>query len=112
MRDGKVVSFDREYTFKAWENTTLTAVYKEFKPNLTKEFRKIILDSFVIDGENGALMAEFIGFSDAVEKGIMFGETSRSAMTTDDTQYTIVNDTGKEAIGYAILPDGTLITDK
>ena len=56
-------------------------------------------------------MAEFVGLDHAVEKGIMLG-TKRIAMSSKDNQFTVINDEGESEIkGYAILENGTLITD-
>ena len=56
-------------------------------------------------------MAEFIGFENAVEKGIMLGN-KRYAMTTERSQFTIVNDENASEIkGYAIFKDGTIVYD-
>ncbi len=51
-------------------------------------------------------MAEFIGFGDAKEKGIMFG-TQKIAMTTDKAQFTVTNDTTADVTvtGYAIVDE-------
>jgi len=110
-KDGKAVSFDRSYTFKAWEDTELRAVYNAYKPSLAREFFRIIIKNFDI-GDDSAVMAEFIGLEDAIEKGVMFGDTNRSAMTTDDTQYSIIDDVDGEPCGYAIFSDGTIVYDK
>ncbi|MBE6966269.1 MAG: hypothetical protein E7441_09595 [Ruminococcaceae bacterium] len=66
LRDGQIVGFGKTYSFYAYEDCELTAVYKEYEP-INKTLRKIILDTM----EDGRLMAEFIGFGDAAEKGIM-----------------------------------------
>ena len=51
-------------------------------------------------------------FEDAVEKGIMLG-TKRFAMTTDASQFTLVNDIdATDVTGYAIFKDGTIVFDK
>lgn len=111
----EIVSFDRTYSFYAYEDCTLTAVYKVFEP-ISKSLRKIILTNA---GTNN-IMAEFIGLSDAVEKGIIFGGTSisdagivKSAMTTGGSQYVVENDKSYTSYtGYAILTDGSVIYDK
>jgi len=71
--------------------------------------RKILLGTLPA-GEDTAVMAEFIGFSDAVEKGIIFGG-KKIPMLTDKSQFTLTNDTDStvEVTGYAIINDnGTL----
>jgi len=115
----EVVSLEPEYTFYAWENTTVTAEYGDDAPMFTGEKLKIIIDSFDVNGETG-VMAEFIGLSDAVEKGIMFtdtasSETRKMAMTTKDKQFTVIANMLGTYTGYAIVGDEangyTLITD-
>lgn len=102
----EIVSFDKEYTFYAFENCEVTAVYSAYESatsqgTLAANFRKIILTNL---GGN-QYMAEFIGFSDAVEKGIAIG-TNRIAMTTDKTQFTLDAETTEGVNGYAIGSDG------
>ena len=74
--------------------------------------RKIIISS-VAAGNESAIMAEFIGFGDALEKGVMIGNR-KIAMTTTDNQFTVVTD--DEVTGYAIVGNATdgyeQITDK
>ncbi len=115
----EVVSLEPEYTFYAWENTTVTAEYGDDAPMFTGEKLKIIIDSFDVNGETG-IMAEFIGLSNAVEKGIMFtdaasSETRKMAMTTKDNQFTVIANMSGTYTGYAIVGDKangyTLITD-
>jgi len=111
----EIVSIDSIYEFNAWESCTVTAVYEEYTFNGTA--MKIIIDSFDVGSETG-VMAEFIGLSDAVEKGIMFtdsdNKTTKIAMTTKDNQFTVVADEPGKYVGYAILKNETahtLITD-
>ena len=100
----EIVSADREYSFKAWENCTVTAVYGE--NNYGGSTRKIVIDSFFA-GNTPAVMAEFIGFgNNVVEKGIMFGET-RIAMTTPGNQFTVTGSAGETFKGYAIVKNDT-----
>ncbi|MBQ2741893.1 MAG: hypothetical protein IJF32_03730 [Oscillospiraceae bacterium] len=110
--DPEIVSTDEEYSFYAWENCTVTAVYGDAKPSLAKDMRKIIISS-VAAGNESAIMAEFIGFGDALEKGVMIGNR-KIAMTTTDNQFTVVTD--DEVTGYAIVGNATdgyeQITDK
>ncbi|MBE6912932.1 MAG: hypothetical protein E7473_10445 [Ruminococcaceae bacterium] len=110
-KDGVIVSTSETYEFYAWkDSTTVEAVYVTEDFTFTGKAMKILLDSFSA-GDKTALMAEFIGFEDAVEKGIMLG-TKRFAMTTNASQFTIVNDTTEtEVTGYAIFKDGTIVYD-
>lgn len=111
-KDGAVITTSPTYTFNAWESCTVTAVYGDAAPTLGKEMRKIILSSFNV-GNEPAVMAEFIGFEDALEKGIMFG-TKRVAMTSDKTQFSVIDDIDGEICGYAIVNDGgelKIVTD-
>ncbi len=117
MKNNEIVSVDKTYTFYAWENCIVKAVYEDhyYKGNTMK----ILIDSFDVDEGVTGVMAEFIGLGSAVEKGIMFtatGETeaTKIAMTTKDNQFTVVADKPGTYVGYAILAGGnpfTLITD-
>ena len=111
----EIVSVDESYEFKAWESCTVTAVYDEY--NYEGNTMKIVIDTFTAGNETG-VMAEFIGLSDAVEKGIMFtdsnSETTKIPMTTADSQFTVLADAAGTYAGYAILKSGevyNLITD-
>jgi len=108
----EIVSAKKEYTFNAYEECTVNAVCNG-AVDLEKAMRKIILSTFTA-GEETAIMAEFIGFEDALEKGIMFGNR-KIAMNTDKTQFTVINDANSPTTvtGYAIINDGALkkITD-
>ncbi len=101
---GQIVSLDETYTFNAWEPCTVTAVYNG-NVELANP-RKIVLSTFSVGDNLTAVMAEFIGFDGAKEKGIMFG-TKKIAMTTDYAQFTITNDTDAAVTvtGYAIVGD-------
>ncbi|MBQ2743586.1 MAG: hypothetical protein IJF32_12385 [Oscillospiraceae bacterium] len=113
----EIVSVDKTYTFKAWEDCTVKAEYEAH--NYTGAKMKIIIDTF--DAATGVtgVMAEFIGLDSAVEKGIMFTDseanTTKIAMTTKDNQFTVIADESGTYEGYAIVgnaTDGyTLITD-
>lgn len=113
-KDGVIVSTDDSYSFLAYKDTTVTAVWANAPFNFSGDTRKIILDAF-----NGALMAEFIGFGDnVVEKGIMFTDTTKTrniAMTSGSSQFVIVPDEAGTYKGYAIVEDSdgtqTLVTD-
>ncbi len=114
-RDGEVVSFDRSYSFKAWKDTTVTAVYNDYTP-VAKTVRKIILGTRLVGGETAAV-AEFIGISDVVEKGILFGTdidnaTHKISMKTEGDTFSVIDDVSGEAIGYAILSNGKVIYSK
>lgn len=108
-KNDEIVSTESTYTFSAWKNATVTAVYGDEAPSLGKTMRKIVLDTLA-SGDYTAVMAEFIGFSDAVEKGIIFGG-KKIPMLTDKSQFTLTNDTENAVTvtGYAIINDnGTL----
>ena len=108
-KNDEIVSTESTYTFSAWEKATVTAVYGDKAPTLGKTMRKIVLDTLPA-GEYTAVMAEFIGFSDAVEKGIIFGG-KKIPMLTDKSQFTLTNDTENTVTVtcYAIINDnGTL----
>ena len=108
----EIVSVDESYSFLAYENCEVTAVYGDSGVSLTNP-TKIIIDTF---GEN-SVMAEFIGFgNNVVEKGIMWNN-NKIAMTAPGNQFTVTADkVGTNTfVGYAIVgnaTDGyTLITD-
>ncbi len=117
-KNGEIVSVDPTYTFKAWESCPVEAVYVDRNFQYTGSKMKIIIDSFDVDAETG-VMAEFIGLSGAVEKGIMFtdeesGKKTNIAMTTKGSQFSVIADNAGTYVGYAILRNGdayTLITD-
>ena len=107
----KIVSTDAEYTFNAWEDCTVTAIYEEH--TYTGSKMKIIIDSFTA-GEETGVMAEFLGFgNNVIEKGIMF-ENNRIAMTTVGNQFSVIADEEGTYKGYVIVEDTDglkLITD-
>ncbi len=109
----EIVSLNEDYTFKAWESCTVTAVYGDKAPTYVGDTMRIILDELTVKGTaDKAYMAEFVGLDSAVEKGIMLG-TKKIAMSSKDNQFTVINDINATDIkGYAILANGTLITDK
>lgn len=110
-RDGEIVSFDREYSFTAYKNCRVEAVYSLACPSISEKIRKIILGSFSTGKEN-AVMAEFIGMDGAIEKGIMFG-TNKTAMKTAGDMFTMTDDDEtNDAVGYAIFSDGSIIYSK
>ncbi len=99
----EIVGFGSDtYSFYAWETCTVTAVYGD-APVYTGNAMKILIDTF----DTNSVMAEFLGFGNAkvLEKGIMFG-TQKIAMTTDNMQFTVVNNSGYDAKGYAIIEEG------
>lgn len=113
-RNGVIVSFNRTYSFYAYEDCTLEAVYKEFVP-ATNELRKIIISNAKNVGGDVAYTAEFIGFgSEVVERGILFGSgtptvdscTAKAVMKTDATQFSAHYDAGFAARAYAIIFEG------
>ena len=114
----EVVSFDKTYTFKAWESCTLTAVYLDTVSDVGA-LRKIIIKGNV---------AEFIGLDTGVEeKGIIFRDTDSTPVTLGNATHKIVmagdgnhlsfnNDLEgwgrRNYTGYAILSNGNVIYDK
>lgn len=103
----QLVSTDNNYTFYAWETCTVTPVYKERAALFDGEKKKVILGTFTLGGEQ-VVMAEYFGFDEADEKGIVLstaeGASQEIAMTSDNNQFTVVNNEGKTGIsGYAIL---------
>lgn len=111
-KDGKTVSFNKSYTFNVWETCDVTAVYKAYAPVATT-LKKIIIDN--MGGNN--LMAEFIGFGDVAEKGIVFGTNAtltdnegKATMTSNKTQFTVNNDIDgtPAARGYVIDKAGNV----
>ncbi len=112
--EAEIVSMNEEYSFYAWEDCVVTAEYGDAKPSLAKDMRKIIISSVEAGNEN-AIMAEFIGLGDALEKGVMIG-SRKIAMTTDNPQFTVVVGAGDTVTGYAIVGNATdgykQITDK
>lgn len=105
----EIVSTKSAYTFNAYEACTVTAVC-EGGIDLGKTMRKIILSTFAA-GDETAIMAEFIGFEDALEKGIMFGNQKKIAMNTDKSQFTVINDLkgATTVTGYAIVNEDEAI---
>lgn len=110
--DAQLVSADPIYTFHAWENCTVTPVYKKTTGIIFDGAKqKILLGTFDLGGEQ-AVMAEYIGFEDADEKGIILG-TQEIAMTSDNNQFTVVNNDEATSIsGYAILSGTKYIFNK
>ncbi len=111
-KNGEIVSFDKNYSFYAAENCTVNAVYGDYAPEETS-LRKVIFSAI-----SGRVHAEFIGLSDAVEKGIIYGSTlldatHRITMKTDGNQFTFVDDVEEaDYTAYAILPNGKIVYSK
>ncbi len=115
QKDGEIVSFDLSYSFKPYKDTIVTAVYNDNLP-VADTIRKIIIGTRSVGSETAAV-AEFIGISDAVEKGILFGTnlddaTHKISMKTDGDTFSVINDVAASAIGYAILSNGNAIYSK
>ncbi len=113
-KNGELVSIDEDYTFLAFCDCEVESVFGGGIEELSKKMRKIILTGFVA-GDETAVMAEFIGCEDTIEKGIMFGNM-RVPMSTASTQFAVIDDTVGEATatGYAIFRDGEelkMVTD-
>ncbi len=113
-KDNKIISFSPDYTFLAYEDCTLTSTYAKYEP-LDKTVRRILVSA---DSETGITFAEFIGLDSAIEKGVLFGTaetttytdaSAKAVMQTNANVFSVVNKTGKTAIGYAILSDGSIV---
>ena len=106
VKDNEIVSVSPTYSFSAWKKSTVEAVYGDEDLSFSKSMRKIVLGTFA-SGDYNAVMAEFIGFSDALEKGIMFGNR-KIPMKSNKTQFTLTNDLEdvSEIKGYAIVKAG------
>ena len=110
VKNGELVSTNKTYTFLAYETCTVTEMTGD--KELSAKLVKIALDDFV-SGDITAVMAEFIGLDNAVEKGIMFdnGETvSKIAMTGDGNQFTVTADEEGTYTGYAVIRKGSSFT--
>ncbi len=110
-----IVSFDKTYSFYAWEDCTLTAVYEKYVP-IADTARKILVGTRTV-GSDTVAVAEFIGVESAVEKGILFGTSidivsHKVSMKTDGNTFSVIDDVDGDAIGYAILSDGNVIYSK
>ena len=115
-KNGEVVSFDRTLSFTAWEDCTYTPVYLDYTP-IAQTVRKILI-GYKNDGENSVAFADFIGLESAVESGILFGgesletATHKIAKKGNENMLSVRDDVSGDAIGYAILSDGTVVYDK
>ncbi|MBQ2743031.1 MAG: hypothetical protein IJF32_09520 [Oscillospiraceae bacterium] len=107
----EIISLDADYSFSAYTDCTIAAVCNGAVTLTTP--RKISLSTFSVGDKLTAVMAEFIGFDDAKEKGIMFGG-KKIAMTTDKAQFTVTNDTNDDVVvkGYAIVGDDKYVDGK
>lgn len=109
----RVVSLNKEYSFNAWENCELTAVYTECQIEpIAAGVRKILLGA--MDGDVN--IAEFIGCEGALERGILFGTdiedcTSKAAMTTSGNHFSVINDSEESARAYAIFENGVIYSE-
>ena len=111
----EIVSFNKEYTFKAWEDCTLTAVYSDYAPVATS-IRKILIGN---KDNTDVWVAEFLlGDVSAKEKGFIFGgntldtATGKTAMKSDDNHFSVTDNVDGTPVGYAILSDNTVIYSK
>ncbi|MBQ6901733.1 MAG: hypothetical protein IJN71_01825, partial [Oscillospiraceae bacterium] len=110
VKNGEIVCTNKTYTFLAYETCTVTEMTGD--KELSAKLVKIALDDFV-SGDITAVMAEFIGLDNAVEKGIMFdnGKTvSKIAMTGDGNQFTVTADEEGTYTGYAVIRKGSSFT--
>lgn len=116
-KNGEIVSVDEAYSFNAWEDCNVEAVYENYTYNGSN--MNILIDSFTVDDGVTGVMAEFIGFEneDVIEKGIKFTDSKNNEikipMTTTANQLAVIADAGKYE-GYAILRSGDvyqMITD-
>ncbi len=105
----EIMSIDPDYSFSAYTDCTIEAVCNGSvsEEDLGRAARKILFSTFSVGENLTAVMAEFIGFDGAKEKGIMFG-SQKIAMTTDKNQFTVTNDTIADVTvtGYAIVDEG------
>lgn len=115
-REAEIVSLDKEYSFNAWEDCVLTAVYTEQQIEPLAAFvRKILLGTM---NEN-ANIAEFIGCDGAIERGIIYGEgtptvdnwSNKISMTTTKNTFSVINNSGKNARAYAIFENEVIYSE-
>ena len=104
----ELVSTDMDYTFYAWEDCVVEPMFGDSE--LVRGdiiARKILISKLDIGNNESVIKAEFIGFGDAVERGITLDKDY--AMTRDDAkQFAIINNVNATEISaYAILSDGT-----
>ena len=77
-KNGEIVSVDEAYSFNAWEDCNVEAVYENYTYNGSN--MNILIDSFTVDNNVTGVMAEFIGFEseNVVEKGIKFTDSENN----------------------------------
>lgn len=110
--DAGLVSVDETYTFSAWENCTVEAVYGEETLKLRDGLARRILIGALPAGEDTAYMAEFIGFAgeSTPMRGITLGTTDYTMTNPEVNQFTITDDGDPAATAvsaFAITTDGT-----
>lgn len=105
-KNGEIVSVSKTYNFYAYKTCTVEAVYADEAPNFSGKFIKILIDTFSA-GNDTSVMAEFIGLSDAVEKGIIVNGAYKIPMKSDASQFTVNADVDGTYEGYAIVKDGS-----
>ncbi|MBQ7119588.1 MAG: hypothetical protein IJO09_05190 [Oscillospiraceae bacterium] len=100
----EIVSINKTYTFNAWEDCTVDAVCNGTF-DLGRAARKVLLGTFTV-GSQTAVMAEFIGFGNVFEKGLVL-DGNEITMQSKGNQFTITNDTDAAITvnGYAILDE-------
>ena len=109
--DAEIISIDENYSFAAYTDCTIEAVCEG--PVEIASPKKIALSTFSVGDRLTAIMAEFIGFENAKEKGIMFG-SKKIAMISNKAQFTITNGTAADVTvtGYAIVGNDKYIDGK
>lgn len=109
----ELVCTEMNYSFYAWENCTVTARHLGSVNELVIPSgviaRRILLGTFDIGNGEQAIMAEFIGFDNAVERGITIGTKDYAMTQKNASQFVIINDVTPDTpiSGYAILAGGT-----
>ncbi|MBE6966418.1 MAG: hypothetical protein E7441_10365 [Ruminococcaceae bacterium] len=105
----ELVSTEMNYTFYAWEDCVVTPAFGDAEATFTGIARKILISSFAIENGDSVVMAEFIGFDNAVERGITL-DKDYAMSNKNANQFTIINDVDVATANisaYAILADGT-----
>ncbi len=97
------VSTSETYTFYAYETCTVEEVWED-SVSYSGSVAKIVLDTFEVDGKT-AIMAEFIGMANTIEKGILFG-TRKIPMSGNGSQFSLIADAEGTYKGYAIVNNG------
>ncbi len=103
----QIVSIDKTYTFNAWEDCSVTAVCNGTF-DLGRAARKVLLGTFTV-GNQTAVMAEFVGFDNAFEKGLIIDDAKEIVMQSGKKQFTITNDNTSAITvkGYAIVEESS-----